>query len=278
MNPLELISLVFNEVFLRPVFNLLIVIYHFINNAHIAGALGWSIILLTLLIRFLVWPFMSAQLRSARKMADLKPKLDELKKKHKDDKQAMSAAQMSLYKEHGINPAAGCVPTLIQFPVLIALYQSIFAFVDVSNGLQHVNGLLYPFVPGLGSVPDLHFLGVDLAHKPSEFMQAGYLILAVPLVTAALQFVQSRMMVPAPVKTYPTDSSKEKEEKATSEDTMAAVQSQMMYMMPIMIGYFAFQFPIALALYWNTMTIMGIVQQYRISGWGGLKGFNPLQR
>jgi hypothetical protein len=80
-------------------------------------------------------------------------------------------------------------------------------------------------------------------------------------------------MAPIPVKEYPSDSSKEKKEKESSEDTMAAVQGQMLFLMPIMIGYFAFSFPVGLAIYWNTFTILGIIQQYYVSGWGGLTSF-----
>ncbi|MBI3485828.1 membrane protein insertase YidC, partial [Candidatus Daviesbacteria bacterium] len=185
-------------------------------------------------------------------MAELKPHLDELKKKHGSDKQAFAKAQMDLYKEHGVNPAGGCLPTLIQLPVLIALYQSIFAFFSGSAGLQRINNLLYFPAWHLDKAPQASFLGFNLAHKPSEFASAGIFLLAIPAVTAALTFAQSKMMSPTPVKTYQSDSPKEKKEKAQSEDTMVAVQSQMTYLMPLMIGYFAFQFPIGLALYWNT--------------------------
>ena len=254
-----------------PVLNLLVLILDGLNFLHIPGSFGFSIIILTILIRILVWPLMSAQLKSAKKMQDLKPHLDVLKTKHKDDKQAFAKAQMDLYKEHGVNPAGGCLPILIQFPILIALYQTIFAFFNGPSGLVSINNMLYPFVPHLKFVPSLDFLGVSLAVKPSEFGQYGFLLLTIPIITAALTFIQSKMMMPLkPLKEYPKDSPKEKKEKESTEDAMSAMQGQMMYMMPIMIGYFAFQFPIGLALYWNTMTILGIYQQYKISGWGGM--------
>jgi YidC/Oxa1 family membrane protein insertase len=86
------------------------------------------------------------------------------------------------------------------------------------------------------------------------------------------------MMMPVAVKEYPTDSKKEKKEKEDNEDMMMAMQGQMMFLMPIMIGYFAFQFPVGLAIYWNTFTILGIVQQYLLSGWGGMKTLFPLKK
>lgn len=262
---MQIIFDIFNTFFFGPVLNILVLILHGLNVISIPGAFGFAIIILTILIRLIIWPLMGAQLKSAKKMADLKPHLDDLKRKHKDNKQALAAAQMSLYKEHGVNPAAGCLPMLLQFPVLIALYQTIFAFFSSSEGLAKINSSLYFPWLHLNEVPSLLFFGLNLADKPTT----GLLIL-IPLFTAALTFLQSKMMMHSPVKNYPSDSPKEKKEKEGMEDTMSAMQGQMMYMMPVMFGFFAFQFPIGLALYWNILTIVSIIQQYFISGWGGL--------
>lgn len=213
---------------------------------------------------------MSTQLKSAKKMADLKPHLDELKRKHQTDKQALASAQMALYKEHGVNPAGGCLPALLQIPVVIALYQAILAFFGDSQGLERINNLLYLPTWKLGTSPDLGFLGFNLADKPADFFRIGPALLLVPFITALLQFIQSKMMTPQPLKPYPSDSPKEKKEKNETEDAMGAVQGQMLYLIPVMIGYFAFSFPIGLSIYWNTFTIIGIWQQYLISGWGGM--------
>lgn len=135
---------IFNLIFLGPVINILVLIYQGLQALHIPGALGFSILFLTLLIRLLVWPFMSSQIKATKKMADLKPHLDELKKKHKDDKQALASAQMALYKEHGVNPAGGCLPAVIQIPVFIALYQSIINILPGAGGnINHINSLIY---------------------------------------------------------------------------------------------------------------------------------------
>lgn len=274
---MQVIGQIFNLIFFQPVVNVLVIILNFLQAIHIPGAFGFSIVIITIFIRFLIWPFIGTQLKSARKMADLKPHLDELKTKHKEDKQALAKAQMDLYKEHGVNPAGGCLPAIIQIPIVIALYQTIQAFFDGASGLQKINGLIYN--PGwkLSSQPDLFFLGLNLGEKPSQIINLnnlgnfGFLILLVPLVTGFLQFLQSKMMTPLPVKEYPTDTAKEKKEKGETEDAMVAVQGQMTYLMPVMIGYFAFSFPIGLAIYWNTFTLMGIWQQYLISGWGSLE-------
>lgn len=268
---MQVITDIFNTFLFGPVINLLVALIQGLEFLHIPGAFGFSIIILTIVIRLAVWPLMSTQLKSAKKMQELKPHLDALKTKHKDDKQGLAAAQMALYKEHGINPAGGCLPALIQIPIIIALYQTIFAFFEPNN-LARINNVLY--VPSWHFVtpPNLNFFGVNLAIKPSDFAQAGVLLLLIPIITALLQLIQSKMMVPEkPLKEYPSDSPKEVKEKESTEDSMAMMQTQMMYMMPLMVGYFAFTFPIGIALYWNTFTVLGIVQQYKISGWGGLK-------
>ena len=258
----------FVAVFFKPIITLLVGIINILEALHIPGAMGISIIILTILIRLLVWPFMASQLKVTKKMAELKPHLDELKKKHVGDKQALALAQAALYKEHGINPAGGCLPSLIQIPIIISLYQAILRIVG-GQSVNDINQWLYGL--HLTAKPDPNFLGLNLASKPSEFAHIGLFVLLIPVITALLQFIQSTMMTPSsPVKEYPSDSSKEKKEKEGAEDTMMAVQSQMRFMMPLMIGYFSFSFPTGLSIYWNTFTILGIIQQYMLSGWGGM--------
>lgn len=266
---MQIITALFNTLFFGPIVNVIVFVIRVLEASNIPGALGLSIILLTIGIRVLIWPLMATSMKSAKKMADLKPHLDKLKAKHGDDKQALAAAQMALYKEHGVNPAGGCLPVLIQIPPMIAIYQVIYAFFEGDHGLSRINSMLYIPEWKLTTHPSLDFFGINLALKPSDFQTAGILILLVPVITGVLQLVQSKMMAPKVVKEYPSDSPKEKKEKESAEDTMMAVQSQMTYFMPVMIGYIAFTFPIGLALYWNTLTLIGIWQQYRISGWGG---------
>lgn len=267
---MQIITELFNQIFFGPSVNLLVFLIRSLQSLHIPGAFGFAIIIMTIVIRLLVWPLMATQLKSAKKLMDLKPHLDELKRKHKDDKQSFAKAQMELYKQHGVNPAGGCLPLLIQFPFLIALYQTIFAFFNGTGGLERVNQALYTSSWHLSSPPDPNFFGLNIALKPADFNHAGIFLLAIPVITGALQLVQSKMMAPKALKAYPTDSSKELKEKESVEDSMVAVQGQMLFLMPVMIGYFAFQFPIALSLYWNTLTIFTMLQQYLISGWGGL--------
>lgn len=262
---------IFDLLFFAPVINLLVLIYHGFNYLHIPGALGFSIMALTLIIRVLVWPFMSSQIKATKKMSELKPHMDELKRKHKDDKQGLAAAQMALYKEHGVNPAGGCLPALIQIPIFIALYQAIINILPNAGGhIDKINKLIYFPDLKLPSTIDPNFFGISLGVKPAEFGTYGLLLLLIPVITALLTFVQSKMMAPKQIKKYKSDSPKEIKEKENLEDSMAAMQSQMAYLMPVMIGYFAYTFPIGLAIYWNMYTILGIVQQYQHTGWGGM--------
>jgi YidC/Oxa1 family membrane protein insertase len=273
MNPFSAIGAIFDTFFIAPIINVMVFFIHVFGAIGLPGSLGLSIIALTIVIKLLIWPFMAAQLRSTKKMTDLKPHLDKLKEKHKEDKQKFAQAQMALFKEHGINPAAGCLPALIQMPVFIALYQVIFAFFDSKSGLTRINDLTYSFIPDLQKMPSPQFLGINLSHRPSDFGQDGWGLLLIPIVTAALTFVQSKMMSPSPVKKYPSDSPVEKKEKEAKGDMASSMQSQMLYLMPLMIGFFSWQFPVGLALYWNTFTVFGIIQQYKITGLGGLSAW-----
>ena len=265
---------IFNLIFYGPIINFLVLIFRGLSFLHIPGALGFSIIILTVAVRILVWPLMANQIKATKKMADLKPHLDELKNTHKGDKQALARAQMDLYKEHGVNPAGGCLPALLQIPVFIALYQAIINILPGAGGhIDKINSLLYFPNLKLSSAIDPNFLGINLGVKPADFASQGAYLLLIPLLTAALTFVQSKMALPKVVKPYPSDSPKEVKEKVGVEDSMGAIQSQMVYMMPLMIGYFAFTFPVGLAIYWNAYTILGIVQQYMLTGWGGMADF-----
>jgi YidC/Oxa1 family membrane protein insertase len=153
---------------------------------------------------------------------------------------------------------------------MIAIYQVIYSFFSGTAGLDRINHVLYNQAWKLTEVPNLNFFGMNLADKPSDFARVGLIILVVPVITALLQLIQSRMMTPKVVAVNKKDSKKEKEEKESMEDAMASMQTQMMFIMPLMMGYISYTFPMGLALYLNTLTLVGIFQQYLISGWGGL--------
>lgn len=253
-----------NQALIWPITNLLVAFYRLGEFLQVPGPLGFSIIAMTIVFRILLYPFMNTQMKSAKKLAKLKPHIDELQKKHKDDKQALQQAQMALYKEHGVNPAAGCLPLLIQMPVLIALYNvfySVFQNSDLTTMIADINKILYFPQLHLSSF-DLSFFGFNLAAKPSQWQQYGWWLLAIPIITGLLQWYQTKLMMP------PTEKKKEssdKKEEKKDEDMAAEMQKQMAIISPLMFGFFAYQFPIGLALYWNLFGIFGIIQQQYIN-------------
>lgn len=261
----------FDSFLVIPILNILIGFYHLFQILGVPGALGLSIILLTIITRLILHPLTATQLKSTYKLNKLKPELDKIQSHFKDDKQKMHQEQMKLYQQAGINPAAGCLPLLIQMPILIALYnlfRNILANGNLTQMVSEINkpGVLYfPFLK-INSL-DLSFFGLNLAYKPIDWQKFGWWLLLIPLITAALQYWQTKMMMPQSQKTdnlpaqvgqqQITEKNKEKKE----EDMSAAMQKQMAIMMPLMIGYFAYTFPLGLSLYWNTFTVFAIIQQ-----------------
>jgi YidC/Oxa1 family membrane protein insertase len=272
---MQIIGDLFNLILLQPTINLIVAILRLLVSVHIPGALGISIIILTVLIKVVLWPLTHSQLKATKtnteKMALIKGEKEALKKKHQSDKLALRQAEAELYRKHGINPTSGCLPILIQTAFIWPIYQVVQALLDPVHGLDKINYFLYFSGWKLNKLPDPHFLGVNLAGKPADFAHLGFLVLLVPLLTAVFSLVQAKMISPAPQKPYPSDSPKEKKEKESTEDTMSAVQGQMSFLMPLMFAYFSFTFPIGLSIYWNTLTILTIFQQYKANGWGQAK-------
>lgn len=266
-----------NQFFVWPIINLLMVFYKAFEAIDVPGPLGFAVIALTITIRLLLYPLTRAQLRSAKQMAGLKPHLDVLSTRHKGDKPALQKAQMDLYKQHGVNPAAGCLPLLIQMPVLIALYNVFYQVLqngNIEKLITDINQVVYHQALHLQSF-DLNFFGVSLGLKPSSWQTNGWWLLAIPVITAALQFWQSKLMMPPPSATVNskqlTIDKKQKDKKSDGKieepkvDTAAEMQKQMMLITPIMFGMFAFQFPLGLSLYWNVFGLFGIMQQLRVN-------------
>jgi YidC/Oxa1 family membrane protein insertase len=258
-----------NQFFVWPIINILMGLYNFFEWLGLPGPMGFAVIGLTIVIRLILYPLMRAQLRSAKKMSSLKPHMDALNEKHKEDKQALQQAQLALYKEHGVNPAAGCLPLLIQMPVLIALY-NVFYHV-LSNGnleklVEEINTVAYASWLHVSSL-DLSFFGVNLGLKPSAWQTDGWWLLLVPVITGLLQWYQTKLMMvqAAPAGGDKQIAKKKKDDEKKPEDMAADMQKQMAIITPIMFGYFAFQFPLGLALYWNVFGIFGIIQQLAVN-------------
>ena len=229
---------------IAPINNLLIFLYG------ISGQnLGLAIIFLTLIVRGVLVPITIPSLRSAKKLQELKPHLDKLKQKHKD-KQKLQLATLELYKQHGINPAAGCLPQIAQLLVLIALYQ---VFINFINGGQYN-----------GQSLNLNFLWLDLGKADPYYI--------LPVLAGLTQLIFSFMMTSG-LESH-VKAPKNKDEKKKEEDSMEMAQSmqqQMLYLMPAMTVIIALKFPSGLALYWVVTTLFSLVQQYLVSGLGGLK-------
>ena len=270
----------FDAFLTTPILNLLVALFKILDAVKIPGALGLAIILLTIIIRMALWPLTTAQLKSTQKMAALKPHLDRIKAEHGHDKVRHQQEVASLYKEHGVNPLAGCLPLLLQIPVFFALYNVLLKIVEFGKAdfLASINSRLYWQALYLESIPETNFLGFNLSAKPSEWQTIGAAILLIPIATGVFQFIQSKMLTPAKntqALTNPTP--KDTKEKEGLEDTMAQVQSQMTFIMPAMIAFFSYGFPVGLSLYWNTFTVIGIIQQYMITGAGALNKYLPEQ-
>jgi len=251
----------FNTLFVFPILNLLVLLYKGFLLIKIPGAFGFAIIGLTVLIRGLFNPFFKKQIETAKKMAELKPHLDHLSTKHKDDKKTLQAEQMKLYQQAGINPTSGCLFMIIQIPVFIALYQTLSLFLTNGQGVKAIaaiNNVLYASFLKITTV-DPMFLGINLATTPKASGQWYYLL--IPAVTALLQYLQAQATMPAPAApTKEIVKPGEEPKKDDSGDFQKAMNTQMKFLFPVMIGWFSYTLPAGLSLYWNIFSLFSILQ------------------
>ena len=221
------------------------------------GAYGVAIILLTILVRVVLAPLQQFQLvtqrRSMAEQRKLAPQVAELRKKFKKDPQKLNSEMMKLYQEHGVNPLGGfvgCLPLIVQIPVLTALYWVFTQFAKSNkNVVTH-----FLFVPNLNENP-LHHVVVALFGY--GIPQPVYLVF--PLLAALTTLIQTRMlqMPPAP---NPTE----------QEAQAAQMQRTMLWLSPVMIGFFALNVPAGLGLYWFVGNCVSIIQQSFVVGWGNV--------
>lgn len=246
-----------------PILYPLVVIYKAFDLINIPHPLTFSIIALTIFIRIILYPLISSQLRSSLKMQKLSPQLSKIKEIHKGDAKMIQQETMKLYKESGVNPAAGCLPVLIQLPVIFILYSLLIDIVK-EPGLvtERINSAIKWDALHLANPIDQSFFFFPLGKTPGDLLaEFGPLIFLVPLLTALFQFIQSKMMFPP----------KAPGEEKKKDDFASIFQTQTIYIFPVMIGVFSFTLPVGLSLYWNTFTLFGIIQQYKVSGLGGLQ-------
>lgn len=228
------------EIFL----NSLLWIYHTLAFEN----LGVAIIEISILSRVALFPFLRQQTAYGKKMSQLTPHINALKEKHKDDKQAYAQAQMALFKEHGVNPAAGCLPAVVQIALLFGL-------------LGALNKLLVMKL-------NTQFLFWDMAH-PDTFAISG-IPFAIPgtlvILAAATQYVQTKLMMPTPPPVHKEDKPKEKEEKTDFMEEFAKSQASMMWMFPLMFLFIGTRWPSGLALYWTISSLLVVAQQWWMQG------------
>lgn len=232
------------------------ILLNFLVQLHqVTGNLGWAILAFTVIIRLLLFPLSLPGMKSQKKLRELQPELKQLKDKHGKDIKALQAAQMELYKKHNVNPLTGCLPQIIQIILLIVLYHVLTIFVSRTE----ING----------TVINPSFFWLDLT-KPDR-------LFVLPILAAVSQLILSLMILPGgeTPNLVPDDakSKKKQEENKKEEDVAemaAAMQKQMLFIMPVMTGFIAINFPSGLALYWVASTVLSVVQQYFVTGWGGV--------
>lgn len=247
-------SLFFNEIIYKPLYNLLIFIYNVVPFHDF----GIAIILVTLIIKFLLIPLSKKQIESQKKMQELQPKIKEIQAKHKGDKEKQSKALMEFYKTNKANPLSGCLPMIVQLVFLIAIYRVLF---NISNaGLNVDTSSLYPFIHNPGQI-NRFFIGlIDLASvaKLSNLTPGGIAQLLLVVLAAGSQFIQSKMLM-AKTKNVATDKAK------SAEDFSQIMSKQMLFLGPFLTLLIGLRFPSGLALYWLVSTVFMIVQQYYIN-------------
>ncbi|HSX08829.1 MAG TPA: YidC/Oxa1 family membrane protein insertase [Candidatus Saccharimonadales bacterium] len=271
---------IFDIVLINPILNILVAVYQGLTALHVPSALGFSIILLTIIIRLILSPLLHQSLKQQKKMQQIMPEINKLKEKHKNDSKRLQMEQMALFQQHGVNPASGCFVMVIQIPILIALYQVLLGSVCLTTKgakslclptADAINHRLYFDGLKLHEMWNTSFFGLSLGHTPSQLIsQVGFGLILVCVLTAALQLIQSKMMM-APA----ADAPKPVKKNNDQPDFATTFQTQSMYLLPIMVGFFSFNLPFGLSLYWNTLTIFGIIQQYMIQQWGGLVDWFP---
>ena len=265
---------IFDFIINRPMGFILGAIYNFVQSY------GLSIILFTLVMKIILLPISIKQQKSMASTARIQPKIKELEKKYRGDKQKQSEEMMKLYKEEGVNPMSGCLPMLIQFPIIIGLYSVVNR--PLTYLLQMTSEQVMEIVHALGlgyagnemgmeifvaeamrnnvslipeslrqiSLIDFNFLGLNLAAAPSV-MEPGILWI-IPILAGLTAFVSSKITA----KSNPA---------AAGNEQTAAMTKSMTFTMPLISLWITFTLPAGVGLYWITSNILMTVQQYLLN-------------
>ena len=231
---MDLLVATFNTILYRPLFNVLVLLYQYIPGRDF----GLAVIVLTILIKLIFYPLGAKAIRSQKDLSKIQPEIKEIQKKYKDNKEEQTREIMALYKKAKINPFSGCLPILIQLPVLIALYRVFW------HGLQPEQmAFLYSFTPNPGAI-DPSFLGIINLSQPNAI---------IAFLAGIFQFFQIKMV-----------SSSKKSGKGKDDSFSGQMQKQMQYFMPVFMVIILFRLPSAIGVYWVVTTIFTILQQYVI--------------
>lgn len=225
---------IFFIIFYQPIFNLLVWLYNNIPGQD----LGVAIIILTFIIRLLLYIPSKKSIQAQKNLSSIQPEIEKIKEKYKDDKEKMGPELMALYKEKKVNPFSTCLPLLIQLPFLFAIYRVFFDGLTKDDAMS----ALYSFVANPGALNPIAFGFLDLSEKN--------IIIAVAAGLA--QFWQSKMLMG----------------KNKQGGMAGAMSSQMLYIMPIITIVIGSQFPAGLTFYWFLSTAFSIIQQYIVLGFG----------
>lgn len=271
-NPVDLLATLFNPIF-QAMLIVLIGVYSFLESLGVPAAIGWAIVILTLIVRALVIPLYRRQLVSQRRMQLLQPEIKEIQKRYKGDAMKARMAQQELMSERGVSPLAGCLPLLLQMPLLFIVYSviqngltnqdpramlSVFGVELVhvvcknADAAGHIIDATKPcidtIIPSLGNL--------DVSKASTIFTIAGFGVSILAIASSLLQLVQSRMMLPV--------------SDPSNDDPNTKIQRQTMLFLPLISIVYGGFLPAGLFIYWITATIFSIVQQYLIVGWGGM--------
>ena len=268
-DPISLLAWLFTPIF-KFLFIILAAVYNLFWSLGFPGAIGWAIVVLTLVVRGVLIPLFRMQLVSQRRIQMLQPEMREIQKRYKGDRVKQQQAQQELYKERGINPLSGCLPLLLQLPLLFIMYSVIQNGITNQdpNAMLNVLGYQVVTIDCQNIEPDgtvnasepcmdthVPILG-DVSKPQTLFAIAGIGISILAISSALLQLIQSRMMLPPP--------------DPTNSDPNVRLQRQMMLFLPLISIIYGGFLPAGLFIYWIVATLFSIIQQYLIVGWGGM--------
>ncbi len=232
---------IWNMVIINPMVNALLFIYSLLGN------FGFAIIIFTLLIRLITHPLTVQQIKGTQKMQEMQTSKEwqAIQKKYKDDKQKLQQEQMKLYQEMGINPLGSCLPLLIQFPIIIGLYQAIIRVLAITPlQLAQLFKNIYPFIDTSKLLPVQNiFLWMNLS-QPERLVLFGFGIPTLAVLVVITTFLQSKLMTPP---------------SQPGQQGAQMTQAMNIYM-PLLMGYLAYTFASGLSLYFITSNIASVIQ------------------